>query len=77
MKISQQSVSDGLAASSSLVMGEGNESTPLAVITDAPFVEFQHRNPMPEELNAIKMTPEEDMYGMLYKSAPWKKGKKS
>jgi len=44
-KFSQANVADGLAASAVLVMGEGKERTPLAVIEDAPvaFTETVNR----------------------------------
>ena len=76
IKISNQSIVEELAATTSLVMGEAAEQTPLSVITDVPFVTFQDRNPSKKELEEIKITPEEDMYWPLLKNGPWKKGKK-
>lgn len=73
----KENVADGLASVSTLVMGEGQEQTPLAVITEIPFVEFQDRNPTDEELQATKLSMEEDLYAPFITSAPWKKGKKS
>jgi putative folate metabolism gamma-glutamate ligase len=75
-KVTNQNIMDGLSASASVVMGEGNESTPLVVISDIPFVEFQNRNPSIQELNYLQMMREEDVYWGILKSAPWKKGKK-
>lgn len=75
LKMTKVSVLDGLAASAVLIMGEGGEQTPLAVITDAPFVEFQDRNPTKKELDDLKISIEDDVYGPILKSAPWKKGK--
>lgn len=76
IKISNQSMTEGLAATASLVMGEAAEQTPLALLTDLPMVEFQNGNPSKKELDEIKITPEEDLYWPLLKNAPWKKGKK-
>jgi len=47
-------VADALAAAAVLLMGEGKEQTPLAVLTDLPFVTFQDHNPSPAELAALK-----------------------
>jgi len=56
-------------------MGEGSERTPLALISDLPFVQFQKRNPTPAELRGLKISMKKDLYAPLLKSAPWKKGK--
>ncbi|MBI4136438.1 coenzyme F420-0:L-glutamate ligase [Candidatus Roizmanbacteria bacterium] len=77
IKMSNQNIVEGLAASASLVMGEAAEQTPLSIISDVPFVTFQDRNPTQKELDTIKISREEDMYWPLIKHAPWKKGKRS
>lgn len=71
----QMSIMDNLASAAALVMGEGKEQTPLALVTDIPMVEFVDRNPTQEELNRIKITLDEDLYGVFLKNAPWQKGK--
>ena len=73
LKYTQTAVSDGLAASAVLVMGEGNEQTPLAVIEDVPFVQFQDRNPTAEELNYLRIEPEDDLFWPVIGTAPWQK----
>lgn len=70
-------IADSLAAAATVVMGEGNESTPLAVITKVPFVEFQDRNPTKEELEALKIDMDTDLYSPFLKNAKWRRGKKS
>lgn len=70
------SVIDSLATAASFTMGEGAEQTPLAVITDIPHIEFTGKNPTKEELDSLKLTLDEDLYGQLLKNAPWEKGKK-
>lgn len=75
-QMTKASISDALAASAVLVMGEGSEQTPIAVITDVPFVEFQDRNPTIKELNELKISIDDDLYGSILKRAPWRKGKK-
>ena len=69
-----QGVLQGLAAGAGVVMGEGANQTPLAVIEDIPFVEFQTRNPTQEELDGLSVTPEQDLYGSLLTSVNWRKG---
>ena len=68
-------VVDGLAASAVLVMGEGREQTPIAVINNVPFVKFQNRNPTEQELNELQIAIEDDVYAPLLKSVDWRKGK--
>jgi F420-0:gamma-glutamyl ligase len=68
------SISDALGTSAVLVMGEGAEQTPLAVIEDVPFVKFQQRNPTKRELNALKMPLSDDLYAPLLRAVKWKKG---
>lgn len=74
LKMTKIAVMDALAASAAAVMGEGAEQTPLSVITDVPFVEFQDRKPTKKELDELKIAIEDDVYGSILKRAPWKKG---
>lgn len=73
-QVERSNVADSLASSAVIVMGEGAEQTPLAVIEDLPFVKFQARNPTQKELNDLKITMEEDLFGPMLKAAPWQKG---
>lgn len=57
MKVSRTNVPDSLASAAVVVMGEGAEQQPLAVITDAP-VEFCERVRRDE----LSIPPEHDMY---------------
>lgn len=77
LKVTKASVIDGLAAAAVLVMGEGREQTPLAVIGDVPFVTFQQRNPTQKELRNLKIDISEDLYAPLLLRAPWRKGLKN
>lgn len=65
MKLSQTDVADSLATAAILVMGEGSEQQPLAVIENAP-VEFVDKNPSRRELY---MDPKEDVYQPLFERA--------
>lgn len=66
----------GIAAGAGAVMGEGSEQTPLAVVSDIPFVTFQDRNPTEEELRELTISPQEDLFGTLLTAVTWEKGGK-
>jgi F420-0:gamma-glutamyl ligase len=73
-EVSKSAIGGGLAASANVVMGEGAEQTPLAVISDIPFVTFQSNNPTAKEIKATYISPEIDLYAPFIMSAPWQKG---
>ena len=70
-KLSKVNVVDALATAAVLQMGESNEQTPLAIITDVPFVQFQNRNPTEQELQALPISIEDDVYAPLLQSTAW------
>jgi putative folate metabolism gamma-glutamate ligase len=74
LQMTRVDVADALAAAAVLVMGEGSEQTPLAVIGDVPFVAFQERDPSPEELKGRWIDIEDDLYAPLLKGVAWHKG---
>ncbi len=68
-------IADGLAVAAVLVMGEGRETTPAAVITDVPFVEFTDKPYAPEKpFSSFQIEAEEDLYYPLFSQLPWQKG---
>jgi F420-0:gamma-glutamyl ligase len=67
---------DGLAVTASLAMGEGDEQTPLCLITDIPFVTFQASSPTPKELNIFKPALDDDLFAPLLNLKDLKKGRK-
>ena len=71
--MTNQSLIDGLASSANLVMGEGNEATPIAVAEDLPFIEFVDRNPTTGEIDSLVINPEDDLYEPILSSAPWER----
>lgn len=75
LKVTQSNVAEGLAAAAVVCMGEGNESTPVAVIADVPFVHFQDRNPTKDELDKLAISREEDIFAPLLNQPEWVKGK--
>lgn len=77
LKHTKASIIDGLAAAAVVAMGEGNEQTPLAVISDIPFVHFTGHAPTDDEIEDLQIEPEDDLFAPLLMSAPWQKGKKN
>jgi F420-0:gamma-glutamyl ligase len=73
-KFSKAGVGSGLAATANVVMGEGQEQTPIVLIEDVPFVEFERRDPTPEEISSVYISLDEDLYGPFIKSVPWRDG---
>jgi F420-0:gamma-glutamyl ligase len=73
-EVARSAIGGGLAAAANVAMGEGTEQTPIAVVSDIPFVTFQHRNPSKAELESVYISPEEDLYAPFIMSAPWQKG---
>jgi putative folate metabolism gamma-glutamate ligase len=74
LKMTKTNVADALAAAAVVVMGEGNEQTPLAVVNDIPFVNFQDRDPSAEELQQLRIDIEDDLYAPLLRGVQWNKG---
>jgi dihydrofolate synthase / folylpolyglutamate synthase len=70
----QTSIVDSLAAVGAFVMGEGDEQTPLAIISDAPHVTYMNRPPKQKERNELKIVFKDDIYAPLTNTPLWKKG---
>lgn len=60
---------DSLASAAVLVMGEGAESQPLAVISGIPNIEFTTKTD-----NSLEIAEAEDMFYPFLSSVRWKKG---
>lgn len=76
LKMTKANIMDALAAAAVLVMGEGDEQTPLAVLSEASFVKFQNRTPSKRELKELKINIEDDLYAPMLKAVKWRKGRK-
>jgi len=72
LKVTMMNILDALAVSAVFCMGEGDEQTPLAMISDAPKIEFQDRTPTIEEIKEVAIPLEEDLYAPLLKNGSWK-----
>jgi dihydrofolate synthase / folylpolyglutamate synthase len=74
-KVSVANIADGLASSAVLVMGEGTEQTPIALITEVPFTEFQDRDPTDAELQKFYLEHmEDDLFAPFLQNMGWQKG---
>ncbi|MDG7056034.1 MAG: putative folate metabolism gamma-glutamate ligase [Wolbachia endosymbiont of Meromenopon meropis] len=66
-KVTQINLLDALATCAVLVMGEGAEQTPMAIIKNAPKIHFLTRPPTMEEERSIRVSMKEDLYSPLLK----------
>ena len=73
MRVTKSNILDGLAAAAVLVMGEGDEQTPLAVISKAPSLSFQDHTPTQAELANLSIDLADDIYAPLLTSVHWHK----
>ncbi len=71
LQFSQANFADALAVASVLVMGEGDEQTPLAVVRDVPEKIFESRHTKKENFS---VTLDNDLFAPFFERLPWKKG---
>lgn len=76
MRITKGNVADGLAAGAVSAMGEGQEQTPMALISELRNIEFTNRDTTDEEIQALRINLDDDVYAPILKRAPWQKGQK-
>ncbi len=76
LRVTKANIVDGIAASAVLNTGEGNEQTPIAVVSEISNINFLDRFPTEEEINEMLIDPKEDVYGKILSSVKWEKGKK-
>lgn len=73
--VSMTNLPDSLAAAAVLQMGEGDEQTPIVIITDIPYINF---TTLQEQANkpysSFEVPMEEDLFQPILTSVPWKKG---
>lgn len=71
LQVTMRNNLDGLAAATVFCMGEGNEQTPFAVVTNAPKMEFQSEPPTDVEVRWLSIPMHEDLYAPLLKTSRW------
>ena len=75
MKMEQLNVAQAVTAAGALVMGEGAEQTPIAVASELPdSIEFVDHPPTPQELQALHISLEDDIFAPLLTAVAWQKG---
>jgi dihydrofolate synthase / folylpolyglutamate synthase len=74
LRVSQANIVGGLAAAAVLTMGEGAERTPVCVIEDVPFVQFQDHDPTAEEIDLGRIPLDEDLFAPFLSAADWTPG---
>lgn len=70
--LSRANIAESLATAGVLVMGEGTEQTPLAIIADVPFVEFGVYSD--SCYNSPSDAYMSDLYEQVWKGVSWQKG---
>lgn len=73
--VTRVNVAEALAATAVFEMGETNEQTPVALITEIRDITFQARVPNQTELQGMKIDRRDDVFAPILTAAPWKKGK--
>jgi putative folate metabolism gamma-glutamate ligase len=77
LKMTQTNIPDGLAAAAVVLMGEGDECTPLAVVSDVPWIKFASHTRKPKKpFSSFEIRTHEDLYYPLLSAVEWKKGRK-
>lgn len=74
LRVETVNVADTLAAAAVGVMGEGAEQTPLAVVSDIPWVQFVDHNPTKEELDMLHIDMNKEVFTPLLTAVKWEKG---
>lgn len=77
LKFSQTNLADSLAATAVMVMGEGNEQTPIAIFEDLSFVKFTSSQPKQrKKYSTLKVPFEEDLFYPFLSAVKWIDGKR-
>lgn len=71
LKVSVVNILDALSVTAVYCMGEGNEQTPFALITNAPKIVFQEHPPTCEEIEELRIPMSEDLYAPLLNNPAW------
>ncbi len=73
LRVTQINIVDALATAAVFMMGEGNEQTPIAIITNAPKISFLNHPTSMEEKQQITIPMAEDLYAPMLLSMQWEK----
>ncbi|MBU0744591.1 MAG: coenzyme F420-0:L-glutamate ligase [Gammaproteobacteria bacterium] len=66
LKVTQINLLDSLATTATLVTGEGNEQTPIVIMTQLPDkINFKNKAPTKKEERSIYITPKDDLFSTV------------
>jgi dihydrofolate synthase / folylpolyglutamate synthase len=71
LRMTKINLLDALATAAVLIMGEGTEQTPMAIIKNAPKISFVERIPTTQEKESIIIPLEEDLFAPLLRNVQW------
>lgn len=74
LEVTKSNIVDAVTVTAVFTMGEGNEQTPIAIISDLPNVEFVDRKASNQEIKELILTIDEDVYSASLSSVKWLKG---
>lgn len=74
LQMTQVNVAQAVAGAAVLEMGETNEQTPVAVVTEIVEITFQDHVPTERELAELRITLEDDVFSPVLTTVVWKKG---
>jgi len=75
MKMEQTNVMQSVTDAAVLEMGEGDERTPIAMVSDFTHqIDFQDHKPTKAELAKLKINIKDDVYYPILKNAKWQRG---
>jgi len=75
LQVTQANIADGLAAAAVAAMGEGAETTPLALITDLADIQFDDKPIISDKpFSTFQVEEKEDLYYPLLTALPWQEG---
>lgn len=77
LQVTQTNLADGLAATAVLAMGEGNEQTPIAIISEPPVNFTDSQSEVGVANFNLAIDPTKDIYTELFVSPHWQEGKRS
>lgn len=73
MQMEKVNLVQSIATAGVLEMGEGNEQTPMAIVSDIKNIVFQSRPPTTKELKSLKIKLKDDAYAPILLRADWRK----
>lgn len=74
LQVAQANIADSLATAGVAVMGEGREQTPLAILTDVPFVQFAEKFTYKKPYSKLQVPLRQDLFYPFLSKVKWRRG---